>query len=477
MRENRHSVLIADDDRAIRLVLSEALSSEGYEVEAVETAGELMSRLRARHFDVLLTDVLMPDANGLELLPRLGLEFPDLPVIVISAQNTLVTAVKAVEGGAFEYFAKPFDLDDIGKAVAEAARRRHDSPEAPSAPSDLPLVGRSKPMQALYRSMARLMNNDITVTIIGESGTGKELVARALHGMGHRRHGPFIAVNMAAIPRDLIESELFGHEKGAFTGASIRSTGRFEQAQGGTLFLDEIGDMPIEAQTRLLRVLQQGEFTPVGGSRPLRADVRIIAATNRDLLALAREGRFREDLYYRLHVVPLHVPSLRERVGDIPDLVTHFLARAASEGLPTKRFSREAVERLKRHDWPGNVRELENLVRRLSVLHMEDVIGASAIEPILAQGSPSQRPAAADGGLRATVEAHLQRYFEAHGKALPPPGLYDRVLREVELPLIAHALKATRGNQLRAAELLGINRNTLRKKIRELDIAVQRPRD
>jgi two-component system nitrogen regulation response regulator GlnG len=312
--------------------------------------------------------------------------------------------------------------------------------------------------------------------IIGESGTGKELVARALHDFGKRRGGPFVAVNMAAIPRELIESELFGHEKGAFTGAAARSIGRFEQAQGGTLFLDEIGDMPIEAQTRLLRVLQSGEYTTVGGRTPIRADVRIVAATHRDLRQLIRQGLFREDLFYRLNVVPIRLPPLRERSDDIPALVRHFLTTASAQGLPGKTLDQAAMDRLKAYRWPGNVRELENLVRRLAALYAQEVIGVDVIEAELAEAMPPDEGAAApqNEGLSAAVERHLKEYYAAHKDALPAAGLYDRVLREVERPLILLTLSATRGNQIKAAQLLGLNRNTLRKKIRELDIEIMR---
>jgi two-component system nitrogen regulation response regulator GlnG len=311
---------------------------------------------------------------------------------------------------------------------------------------------------------------------MGESGTGKELVARALHNYGKRRSGPFVAINMAAIPRELIESELFGHEKGAFTGATSRSQGRFEQAQGGTLFLDEIGDMPIEAQTRLLRVLQEGEFTAVGGRVPIRADVRIVAATHHDLRQLIRQGLFREDLFYRLNVAPIRLPPLRERSADVPALVRHFAALAVREGLPIKRLDEDAMERLRAYRWPGNVRELENLVRRLAALYSQEVIGVGVIEAELGEAPSSSDPAEAPGGegLAAAVERHIRGYFAAHKGGLPAAGLYDRVLREIERPLIVLTLGATRGNQIRAAHLLGLNRNTLRKKIRELDIPVVR---
>jgi two-component system nitrogen regulation response regulator GlnG len=303
------------------------------------------------------------------------------------------------------------------------------------------------------------------------------LVARALHDYGKRRAGPFVAINMAAIPRDLIESELFGHEKGAFTGANSRASGRFEQAEGGTLFLDEIGDMPMEAQTRLLRVLQQGEYTTVGGRTPIKADVRIIAATNKDLRVLIQQGLFREDLFFRLNVVPLRLPPLRERIEDVPDLLRHFFALVEREGLPAKQIDQAALDRLKRYRWPGNVRELENLARRLAALYPQEVITSVVIDAELAQPVlqvSGEETHSSEETLAAAVERHLSRYFGAFDNNLPPPGLYHRVLREIEYPLLSAALAATRGNQIRAADLLGVNRNTLRKKIRDLDIQVIR---
>ena len=472
------TILVCDDDAAIRTVLNQALGRAGYDVRTTANAAGLWRWIAQGEGSLVITDVILPDENAFDLLPRIKRLRPDLPVVVMSAQNNILTAITATERGAYEYLPKPFDLKEltgiVQRALAAPGRKRV---TAETEPSDdrLPLIGRSPAMQEIYRIIARLTQADLTVMISGESGTGKELVARALHDYGKRKHGSFVAVNMAAIPKELIESELFGHERGAFTGATGRGVGRFEQAEGGTLFLDEIGDMPLEAQTRLLRVLQQGEYTTVGGRVPIRTDVRIIAATNRDLRQLIQQGLFREDLFYRLNVVPMRLPPLRERIEDIPDLVRHFLRRAEADGLPLKRLDTGALDQLKTHTWPGNVRELENLVRRLVVLNPDEVINEDAIASELAQLERSM-PVADDeeSSFTALVERHLASHFAEYGERLPPSGLYDRVIREVERPLVAISLAAARGNQIRAAQLLGLNRNTLRKKIRELGIEVIR---
>ncbi|SHO65689.1 nitrogen metabolism transcriptional regulator, NtrC, Fis family [Pseudoxanthobacter soli DSM 19599] len=472
-------ILVADDDSAIRTVLNQALSRAGYEVRLTSNAATLWRWVAQGEGDLVITDVVMPDESAFDLLPRIKKIRPELPVVVMSAQNTFMTAIRASERGAYEYLPKPFDLKElisiVGRALAEPKARRN-LMSAEDVGENMPLVGRSPAMQDIYRILARLMQTDLTVMIMGESGTGKELVARALHDYGKRRNGPFVAINMAAIPRDLIESELFGHEKGAFTGASSRNVGRFEQAEGGTLFLDEIGDMPMEAQTRLLRVLQQGEYTTVGGRTPIRTNVRIVAATNKDLRTLINQGLFREDLFFRLNVVPIRLPPLRERSEDIPDLVRHFFTQSEKEGLPSKQIETDALERLKHYRWPGNVRELENLVRRLTALYPQDVITANLIDSELEPPQPNQTSdvPSNDETLSAAVERHLTDYFSEFGDDLPPPGLYHRILKDVEYPLIGAALAATRGNQIKAAELLGVNRNTLRKKIRDLDIQVIR---
>jgi len=486
----RGTVLVADDDTAIRTVLNQALARAGYMPRATGNAATLWRWISQGEGDVVLTDVIMPDENAFNLIPRIKKLRPDLPIIVISAQNTLMTAITAAEKGAYEYLPKPFDLAEViavvGRALAEPERESVIKAAADSSGEEMPLIGRSPAMQDIYRTLARLTQTNLTVMVTGESGTGKELVAKVLHDFGKRRKGPFVALNMAAIPRELIESELFGHEKGAFTGAQQRTEGRFAQAEGGTLFLDEIGDMPMEAQTRLLRVLQEGEYTTVGGRTPIRTDVRIIAATHRELKSQIQQGLFREDLFYRLNVVPLRIPPLRERVEDIADLAQNFLRQASYESFGRnavgqtmpgqKTIDGAALARLKKYHWPGNVRELENLMQRLSALYSQEVITLEMVETELADGSPAS---SLPNGERAQqlpilVERYLNDYFAGFGDDLPPADLYGRILRQVELPLIQATLAATCGNQIKAAALLGLNRNTLRKKIRDLGIHVYR---
>src|SRR6266850_655194 len=408
------SILVADDDTAIRTVLNQALSRAGYEVRLTGNAATLWRWVSQGEGDLVITDVVMPDENAFDLLPRIKKMRPNLPVIVMSAQNTFMTAIRASERGAYEYLPKPFDLKElitiVGRALAEPKERVASTADDGEFDS-IPLVGRSPAMQEIYRVLARLMQTDLTVMISGESGTGKELVARALHDYGKRRNGPFVAVNMAAIPRDLIES-----------------------------------------------------------------DVRIVAASNKDLRILIQQGLFREDLFFRLNVVPLRLPPLRERIEDLPDLIRHFFTLAEKDGLPPKKLDALALERMKQHRWPGNVRELENLARRLAALYPQDVITGSVIDGELAP------PAVTSGGsvqhgvdnLGGAVEAYLSSHFSGFPNGVPPPGLYHRILKEIEVPLLTAALAATRGNQIRAADLLGLNRNTLRKKIRDLDIQVYR---
>jgi two-component system nitrogen regulation response regulator GlnG len=411
----------------------------------------------------------MPDENVFNVLPRIRKQRPKLPVIVMSAQNTLLTAVSAAELGVFDYVPKPFDLDDI-IAIARRALARPTDGEAVKAQARaarderLPLIGRSAPMQEAYRTIARLVGAELTVLIQGESGSGKSLVARALHDLGRRRDGRFVAVNLGAVPRERADAELFGTGDGA--------PGKLAEADGGTLFLDEISDMPLDSQIRLLRVFDGAE-PAVNPKTGRKSDVRVIAATNRDLRGLIAQGLFREDLFFRLDVAPIRLPPLREHTEDIPELARAFLLRANREGLPSKTIDNDALERLKRHDWPGNVRELENLIRRVCALYADETITARIIEREL---SDRAAPQGMEGpvSLATLVERHLVSHFASQADGLPPPGLYERVLAEVERPLFELTLAATRGNQVRAAEVLGLNRNTLRKRITDLGIDTAR---
>ena len=456
--------LVVEDDQSIATVITAALEDEAFTVDRCDKIVERDRLLAERQYDVMLTDVILLDGDGIETIGSVQASHPDLPVIILSAQNTLDTAVRATDTGAFEYFPKPFDLNDLVRAACQAADSRSESGEDEGDLGDgLPLIGRSQPMQNVYRMITRVLRNDLTVLVLGESGTGKELVAEAIHQLGSRASGPFVAVNTAAIPRELIESELFGHEKGAFTGATSRNIGKFEQASGGTLFLDEIGDMPVEAQTRLLRALQSGRIRRVGGDQEIAIDVRIVAATNRDLEPLIADGRFREDLYYRLNVVPIQLPPLRERPSDIEPLARHFLRGAAKDGLPQRRLSRGAAELLAEQPWRGNVRELRNLTLRAALLAREETIDVATVSSLLAP-APVESGSPIGGDIEAAIHSWL---VSAH---FPSGTLYHGALAVLEKPLFAHALRVTGGNQLRAAQLLGINRNTLRKRLGELEI-------
>ncbi len=469
------SVLVVDDDPAICVVVGEALRRQGHKVKTAASIRERSALLKSFLPDVLITDVMLPDGDGLDDVADIIANEPGINVIILSAQNTLNTAIRATEKGAFEYLPKPFDLNELTRAVADALaiRRAGDAPGEEGAselPHDgLPLVGRSPAMQEVYRTIARVLSNDLSILVLGESGTGKELVAEAIHSLGQRRTRPFVAINMAAIPRELIEAELFGYEKGAFTGAHARTAGKFEQAQGGTLFLDEIGDMPMEAQTRLLRVLQSGEVTTVGGSKPVRVNVRIIAATNRELPALIEDNRFRQDLYYRLNVVPISLPALRERREDVMLLARHFLERAAQDGLPRKTLADDAAHLLMAYHWPGNVRELQNLMQRLAVLSRENVIAADVLRQALPIGTvPAEQGATADQ-LAGAVREWTRRQLGV-GLGQPQRALHDDLLAVVEPILLQETLASVDGNQIRAAALLGINRNTLRKKLTDFGL-------
>ncbi|MBB3980662.1 two-component system nitrogen regulation response regulator GlnG [Sphingobium fontiphilum] len=464
------SVLVVDDDPAICVVVGEALRRQGHKVKIASSIRERAALLQSFAPDVLITDVMLPDGDGLDDVAQIIAQEHRINVIVLSAQNTLNTAIRATEQGAFEYLPKPFDLNELTRAVADAlatrrAARDGEGERTADFPHDgLPLVGRSPAMQEVYRTIARVLSNDLSILVLGESGTGKELVAEAIHSLGQRRTKPFVAINMAAIPRELIEAELFGYEKGAFTGAHARTAGKFEQAQGGTLFLDEIGDMPMEAQTRLLRVLQSGEVTTVGGSKAIKVNVRIIAATNKQLPTLIEANLFRQDLYYRLNVVPIDLPPLRERREDVILLARHFLELAAREGLPRKALSDDAAQLLMAYHWPGNVRELQNLMQRMAVLARENMITADMLRQALPLGTVPAEAAASADQLAGAVREWARRQLSI-GLGQAQLSLHDDLLAVVEPILFQETLANVDGNQIRAAGLLGINRNTLRKKL------------
>jgi two-component system nitrogen regulation response regulator GlnG len=460
-------VWVIDDDRSIRWVLERALVKAAMRVTCFSNGVGVMEALQREQPDVILTDIRMPGIDGLDLLRQISSRYPGLPVIIMTAHSDLDSAVSAFHGGAFEYLPKPFDLDEAVGQVNRACRRgRDERPEETVAPKPAAdIIGEAPAMQEVFRAIGRLARSNITVLINGESGTGKELVARALHRHSPRSERPFIALNMAAIPRDLLESELFGHERGSFTGAQSRREGRFEQADGGTLFLDEIGDMPAELQTRLLRVLADGEFYRVGGVAPTRVDVRIIAATHQNLEDLVRTGRFREDLFHRLNVIRIHLPALRNRREDIPLLMRHFLAQAALElSCEPKQLAQSAIEHLKRLDWPGNVRQLENTARWLTVMasgkeiHSDDLpreLNASFSEPT--RDEPWE-----------VVFRRWARLSLKQGQG----ALLDTALPAFEQILIQTALEHTGGRRQEAARLLGWGRNTLTRKIKELRLDI-----
>jgi two-component system nitrogen regulation response regulator GlnG len=485
------TVLLADDDASILTVLTRAMKLRGYEVMASEHLSDVDSWVAQGLGDVVLTDVTMPRGNGLDSLEQWRKLRPELPVIVMSAHNTLLYAARAQDLGAVQFLPKPFGLTALMDALEAATNGTMKTAPAMEDPGivrisdSLALVGKSPAMQQVFRGLANLIGNDLTVMITGESGTGKELIANTLHVLSRRKAKPFVALNMAAIPQELIESALFGHEKGAFTGAHQAHDGAFVQANGGTLFLDEIGDMPMAAQTRLLRVLQEREVVPVGATQAVPVDVRIVAATHRDLKQRVARGEFREDLYFRLHVVPLALPALRDRPEDISLLVRYFMQKALSQGLRQKPVDDDAIALLSQQLWPGNVRELEHFVYRLCTLDSPAVTGREVRELLGDAAPPSAEILALDGALAekeaqsqklaqmpSAIESFLHTQFVAlfDSGTLPEPGLYDRLLASFERPLIQQTLRATGGNQVKAAEILGINRNTLRKRIRDLGL-------
>jgi len=462
------TVWIVDDDRSIRWVLEKALQQEGMTTQSFDSADGVMSRLARQQPDVIISDIRMPGASGLDLLARIREQHPRLPVIIMTAHSDLDSAVASYQGGAFEYLPKPFDVDEAVALVKRANQHAQEqqNQEAPPALTRTPeIIGEAPAMQEVFRAIGRLSHSNITVLINGESGTGKELVAHALHRHSPRAASPFIALNMAAIPKDLMESELFGHEKGAFTGAANLRRGRFEQADGGTLFLDEIGDMPADTQTRLLRVLADGEFYRVGGHTPVKVDVRIIAATHQNLETLVHAGKFREDLFHRLNVIRIHIPRMSDRREDIPTLARHFLSRAAQElAVEPKLLKSETEEYLKNLPWPGNVRQLENTCRWITVMASGREVHISDLPPELLSLPQDSAPV--------TNWEQALRQWADQALARGQSSLLDSAVPAFERIMIETALKHTAGRRRDAAVLLGWGRNTLTRKIKELGMKI-----
>ena len=471
-------ILVADDEDSIRWVLSKALGKHDYQVDLASTGTDALELSRKHSYDLAIVDIKMPGMTGLKLLGKLQKESPRTLVVIMTAESSMDNAIEAMKGGAYDYITKPFDLEVIDAIILKAQKASNISDEVGRLKEELKdhyqldrtIIGQSQPMQTVYKVLGKIAPSDVTVLISGESGTGKELIARAIHFNSPRLGKPFIALNCAAIPRELLESELFGHERGAFTGATERKAGKFEQANGGTLFLDEIGDMPLELQAKLLRVLQEKEITRTGGNQTLHVDVRIVAATNQDLKKQVRQKAFREDLFYRLNVVPLELPPLRSRRDDIPDLVEHFLTRAQEEHrTQAAGVSPEAMQRLTSYSWPGNIRELENAMQRAALLSPNVLLEAEDFEDLTEEGTSERSDSSLEGLIAKKLKNSLaQMDFQEMDN------LYDMVLHQMERPLINIVLERTRGNQVRTAEILGINRNTLRKKIKTLGIEVKR---
>jgi two-component system nitrogen regulation response regulator GlnG len=467
-------ILVADDEESIRWVLRKALTKQGFTVDLAADGEEARTFFNRRQYDLAILDIKMPDVSGLELLRHFQEQRPEMLVIIITAESSMKNAVEAMKLGAYDYLTKPFDLDTLEAIIVKAQKAAAAAEEVhrlknelkEQYPLDRAIIGKSKPMQEIYKILGRVAPTDVTVLITGESGTGKELVARAIHYNSPRVGKDFLALNCAAIPSELLESELFGHEKGAFTGATERKIGKFEQASGGTLFLDEIGDMPLELQAKLLCVLQEREITRTGGSSSIPVDVRIVAATNQNLREKVATREFREDLFYRLNVVPIAIPPLRDRRDDIPLLVEFFLERARNDlNVGVQGCTKEAMAHLKRHDWPGNVRELENTLKRAALLSSDQLLTPNDFPGLVPE--PARKEA--DESLEALIANKLLATFSPMD-VNELNNLYQMVLHQMERPLISIILEKTRGNQVRAAEILGINRNTLRKKIQTLDI-------
>ena len=469
-----NNILIIDSDISLKKIIVKALSGSKNAIRSVSTVSEAWVEISKNYYDLIITDVELPDGDGLELVEKLRKKKLSTKIIVISAKNNLLTAVKASELNVFEYIPKPIDLNDLTIIVSRGLQKNIITKQNILIDDEkLPIIGNSAVMQNVYKTIAKLMKTDLTVLITGESGTGKELVAKAIHDYSVRANKGFVVLNMAAIPRDLIESELFGYEKGAFTGAEKTTIGYFEKAEQGTLFLDEIGDMPFEVQARLLRVLQMGEYSRVGGREVIKSDVRIISATNKNLKECVEVGTFREDLYYRLNVVKINVPNLRDRKTDIV-LLSNFFLNKFSNGL--KKMDESCLELLENYRWPGNVRELENFFKKISVLYTENLINKNIISDELNDIDDVNSEIVTEKSISDSMSVHLNNFFEALNSKDDNStlNLYNKLIVEFEKPLIKKALDFFNGNQIKTAAMLGINRNTLRKKIKDLKILIKK---
>jgi two-component system nitrogen regulation response regulator GlnG len=471
-------ILVADDEESMRWVLSKSLTKQGYQVDLASNGREALLMSRKQTYDLAVLDIKMPGISGLELLSKFREECPQALVIIMTAESTMKNAVEAMKRGAYDYLTKPFDLDALDAIIYRAQKTADVSAEVSLLKQEIKdhyqlertIIGQSQPMQRLYKMLGKIAPSDVTVLIYGESGTGKELIARAIHFNSSRLGKPFIALNCAAIPGELLESELFGHEKGAFTGATERKIGKFEQAKDGTLFLDEIGDMPLELQAKMLRVLQEKEITRTGGSATIQVNTRIVAATNQELKEKVQKKEFREDLYYRLNVVPLDLPPLRDRREDIPALIDYFLTRAGDEyGTTASGLTKEAMDLLCNYEWPGNIRELENIIQRAALLSPDALLNAADFPSLIMGHANSGNSASLEGLINQKLQSSLSQI-----DLQDMNNLYEMVLHQMERPLINIVLAKTRGNQVKAAEVLGINRNTLRKKIQTLNITAKR---
>ncbi len=463
-------ILIVDDDFSLRTVMLKALSSKSINVKSVSSVSEAWVLISKENFDLIICDVVLPDGDGLELVKKIKEKKESQKIIIISAQNNIITAIKADELKVFEYLPKPIDLNDLVISVNQSLKEKSFDKKFDvdfDTNKKLPMIGSSSVMQDVYKNIAKTTKTNFSVLITGESGTGKELVAKTIHSFSARSESPFIVINMASLPKNLIESELFGYEKGAFTGAEKQTLGFFEKATGGTLFLDEIGDMPFDIQARLLRVLQFGEFSRVGGREQIKIDVRIISATNKNLIDSINQGEFREDLYYRLNVINIDLPALRFREDDILSLANHFLLKYSKN---SKNFDESGINAIKNYDWPGNIRELENFIKKVSVLSSENILDGYAVENYLSYSSNDQtnfnlKKKNKKQSLKNYLEDFFEEFFNSFGDNEENLNLYEKFLNEFEKPIIIQTLKYCNGNQMKASKMLGLNRNTLRSKM------------